>query len=81
MEELLERVLEENRLLKVRLEQVEAGFGWFVGNPAIADVTQHSPMSFAPDEVRGPVVQSSRARTAIEGLLKGSGITSGVVQG
>ena len=78
MEELLERVLEENRLLKMRLEQMGSGYGWYGATPVMADVAQHSPMSFAPEEVRGPGVQSSRARTAIEGLSGASGVASGL---
>ena len=64
MEEILERVLEENRLLKMRLEQMEVGQGWYGPNPMLADVAQQSPMSFAPEEVRGQGVQSGRSRTA-----------------
>ena len=74
VEEILERVLEENRLLKMRLEQMEVGQGWYGPNPMLADVAQQSPVSFAPEEVRGQGVQRGRSRTAEgEGLLGSSG--------
>ena len=80
-EDLLERVMEENRLLKMRLEQVEAGYGWFGQGLTTGELAQHSPMSFGPEEVRGALVQSSHFRTASEGLLGVGSNPQGVVSG
>ena len=58
------KLLEENKLLKQRLEMLEGG------QPALGDLgTMYSPVSFASEGLKGQLVQSRSERTVPEGVL------------
>ena len=63
---LMGRLLEDNKILKQRLELLEMGSR----RPALGDLGPlHSPVSFASEGLRGQTVQNRSVRTVSEALL------------
>ena len=68
---LMGRLLEENKILKQRLELLEMGSR----RPALGDLGPlHSPVSFASDGLRGQTVQNRSVRTVSDGRREGVGL-------
>ena len=65
------KVLEENQLLKRRLEILESAPGRRLQGNSGTEVMLHSPMSFALEEVTGLGVQSGEGREFSECCVKG----------
>ena len=70
MDAMIFRILEENQLLKRRLEILESAPGRKVLGGSGLEMLAHLPVSFAPEEVSATVVQSRRSRGAVEDLLR-----------
>ena len=60
MGEMMMKLIEENRLLRQRLDMMGSGFGRPPSGALGLEAALHSPVSFAPEELRGQPVQKMR---------------------
>ena len=69
-DDLLEQMVEENRLLRLRLEQLETQSSWHSGGTrGFQEMPEHSPVSFAPGGMAYMGVQRS-GEVAHESFLR-----------